>query len=96
MTLCLHQDGAVTNLFDFALEVLKGQIKSDYPHYILYQVMTIMSESLKTRPDLRNKVVELITVTSSQLIDPSLLPVSNLINYTYYLLFVSFTVKFLD
>ena len=49
VTLCLHQDGAVTSLFQFALGVLERQINSDYPHYIMYQVMAIMSSSMKTR-----------------------------------------------
>lgn len=59
-TLCKFQDGTLSQIFDFALNVIEGKVGSPFPKSLMLFLLSILRSNLKSRVDLRQRVAKLI------------------------------------
>jgi hypothetical protein len=58
--LCKFQDGTLSQIFDFALNVIEGKVGSPFPKSLMLLLLSILRSNLKSRDDLKQRVAKLI------------------------------------
>jgi hypothetical protein len=93
VTLCVHQDQALPSVYQFILGVLEGTIASEYPRYILFEVMAIVVEGLNLRSDFGLRIIKVLAASSRETLPFGEMARPALIDFGFYMLLTSAVVK---